>query len=93
MGRRADRIGGQDQLPGHLMVRQALAEQSHDAELQQRFIGIAEELKGKEATIVEELNGAQGNPQDIGGYFRPDPVKAESAMRPSPTLNRIIDSI
>ena len=46
-----------------------------------------------EQTIVEELNGAQGPPQDLGGYYRPDPALAERAMRPSATLNAIIDSI
>ena len=41
--------------------------------------------------MSDELNAAQGAPQDIGGYFLPDPAKVEAVMRPSATLNRIID--
>ena len=43
-----------------------------------------------EAAIVGELNGVQGKPADIGGYFRPDVAKASAVMRPSATLNAII---
>ena len=43
--------------------------------------------------IVEELNAAQGSPQDIGGYYRPDPDRAAAAMRPSAALNGIIEAI
>ncbi len=71
----------------------ALASQNEDAELRERFTKVAEELESKEAKIMEELDAAQGSPVDIGGYYRPDPEKADSAMRPSPTLNAIIDSI
>ena len=42
--------------------------------------------------IVDELNGVQGSPVDIGGYFQPDDAKADPAMRPSATLNEIISS-
>jgi isocitrate dehydrogenase len=72
---------------------QALAQQETDAELAQRFRSVAAELTENEARIVAELNGAQGTPQDIGGYYRPDPARTERAMRPSPTLNAIIDAI
>jgi isocitrate dehydrogenase len=71
----------------------ALAAQSTDAELAARFAPVAEELGRNEDGIVEELNGAQGPPQDLGGYYRPVVALAEKAMRPSPRLNRIIDSI
>ncbi len=71
----------------------ALAEQSTDAALAQRFAPIAEKLTANETKIVEELNTAQGQPQDLGGYYRPDPARAERAMRPSATLNAIIESI
>ncbi|MDH5619762.1 MAG: NADP-dependent isocitrate dehydrogenase, partial [Gammaproteobacteria bacterium] len=50
-------------------------------------------LADNEATIVAELLAAQGNAVDIGGYFRPDDALASAAMRPSPTLNAIIESI
>jgi len=54
---------------------------------------VAAELKSKEATIIEELLAVEGKAQDIGGYFNPDDAKAEAAMRPSATLNAIIDAI
>jgi len=69
----------------------ALAQQSEDEALAARFAPIAGALQSNEATILEELNGAQGPAQDIGGYYRPDSDRAEAAMRPSATLNRIID--
>ncbi|CAN0232521.1 unnamed protein product [Ectocarpus fasciculatus] len=53
---------------------------------------LANQLKANRAQIVKEFQGCQGKPVDIGGYFRPDPVKAENAMRPSPTLNKILDA-
>jgi isocitrate dehydrogenase len=72
---------------------QALAKQTTDPELAQRFEPVAEALAANETKIVEELNEAQGPPQDLGGYYRLDAARAEQAMRPSPTLNGIIDSI
>ena len=72
---------------------QALAAQDTDAQLATRFAPVAASLTAAEQTIVDELNGAQGPAQDIGGYYRPDPRLAEKAMRPSATLNAIIDSI
>lgn len=66
---------------------QALAEQSADAELQNRFGKLAATLAQQEATIVAELNGAQGKAVDIGGYYRPNPALASAAMRPSATFN------
>ena len=50
-------------------------------------------LAENEATIIEELDSAQGDPVDIGGYYRPDAETTSAAMRPSETLNDIIDSI
>ena len=58
-----------------------------------RFAPVAESLAAREEVIVGELNGAQGSPQDLGGYYRPDPARAERAMRPSQTFNDIIDSL
>jgi len=63
-----------------------LAEQTEDPELAARFAPLAERLAADEAVIVEELNGVQGSPVDIGGYYRPDPARVEAAMRPSATL-------
>ena len=71
---------------------QALAAQSADPELAQQFKTIAEKLVENEATIVAELNGAQGIPGDLGGYYLPEFAKAAALMRPSATLNSIIDA-
>ncbi|ARS52246.1 NADP-dependent isocitrate dehydrogenase [Kushneria konosiri] len=66
---------------------QALAEQSDDAELQKLFGELYETLKNNEQAIVEELNGVQGTPVDIKGYYHPDIELAGQAMRPSRILN------
>jgi isocitrate dehydrogenase len=72
---------------------QALAAQNKDAAMQARFAKVAKELEENEAKISEELLAAQGRPVDLGGYYLPDPVIAEKVMRPSPTLNAIIDAM
>ena len=72
---------------------EALAKQSTDAELAERFAPVAEALASNEDTINTELIDAQGQPVDLGGYYRPDPAKASAAMRPSATLNGIIDGL
>ena len=72
---------------------QALAAQDADAELKARFAGPAARLAENEATITAELLAAQGAPVDVGGYYRPDDEQATRAMRPSPTLNAIIDAL
>ena len=72
---------------------QALAKQTKDTELQARFIVIAEQMTANEEKIIGELNDAQGQPVDIGGYYLPNDAMASKAMRPSPTLNGIIDAI
>lgn len=69
-----------------------LAAQTDDAELQELFSKVAGELREKENTIHQELIDAQGAPQDIGGYYHPDPQKADRAMRPSATLNEVLES-
>jgi len=71
----------------------ALAKQDKDADLKAIFSKVAADLKENEAKINEELIGAQGKPQDIGGYYVIDEDKMIKAMRPSTTLNKIIDSI
>lgn len=71
----------------------ALAVQDKDAELRERFQGIAEKLGEKEEVIVDELNAAQGASIDIGGYYHPDINKVSQAMRPSETFNQVIESL
>ncbi len=71
----------------------ALADQTTNPALAEHFAPIATALEENEETILEELNGAQGPPQDVGGYYKPDFDKASAAMRPSPTLNGIIAEI
>ena len=70
---------------------EALAAQSDDAELAAHFKPIAEELAAKEAEITGELAAAQGGAGDIGGYYKPSDEKKAAVMRPSATLNAIID--
>jgi isocitrate dehydrogenase len=72
---------------------QALAEQAEDAELQARFGPAAKALQESEAKISEELMAAQGKPVDLGGYYQPDFARVSQAMRPSKTLNGILDTI
>ncbi len=71
----------------------ALANQDEDAWLKERFANVAEELEKNESKIAAELLAAQGRPVDIGGYFKPDEAKIVKEMRPSATLNAIIDAI
>ncbi len=72
---------------------EALAAQSDDAELQSKFKGIAEKMSAQQDQILEELNGAQGGKVDMGGYFQPNDEKTSAAMRPSATLNGILDAM
>ena len=69
-----------------------LAAQDEDAELKSKFTALAKQLREQEAAIVEELLSAQGAEVDIGGYYNPDFDLASKAMRPSETLNAIIDT-
>jgi isocitrate dehydrogenase len=69
----------------------ALAAQDEDVELKKRFAPVAAALAEAEGTITQELLAAQGKPVDIGGYYIPDEAKCAAAMRPSATLNAIID--
>ena len=72
---------------------EALAEQSADAGLRDVFAAVADQLASNEEAIVSELLAAQGQPVDIGGYYNPDRELVMKSMRPSPTLNAIIDSM
>jgi isocitrate dehydrogenase len=71
----------------------ALAAQDQDEDLKQRFTPVAAALSAAEGKITQELLAAQGKPVDIGGYYFPDEAKCAAAMRPSATLNAIIDRI
>ena len=77
----------------HLVGARALADQTTDPALAEKFGPIAQALESNEDEIVGELNDAQGSAQDIGGYYQPNPELAAKAMRPSATLNGIIDGI
>ena len=72
---------------------EALATQTKDAALQAQFAPLAKVLTDNEATIVAELNDAQGVAVDLGGYFQTDQAKVAKAMRPSKTLNEALANI
>jgi isocitrate dehydrogenase len=72
---------------------EALAEQYEDAELKATFTKLFSEIQSKEEQILTELINAQGKSQDIGGYYMPNTDLAAKAMRPSETLNAILDTI
>lgn len=89
--------GEPDNKASHFFVAQywaeALANQTKSQSLAAKFAPVAKALKDNEAKIMEELMAVEGKSQDIGGYYHPSDAKAEAAMRPSATLNTIIDSI
>ena len=70
----------------------ALANQTEDKALADKFASIAASLKENEDKIIQELLAVEGKARDIGGYYHPDSAKATAAMRPSAILNNIIDS-
>jgi isocitrate dehydrogenase len=72
---------------------QALAAQDQDEPLQALFAPVAARLEEEETRIVAELNAAQGEPVDIGGYYHPDPARCAAAMRPSETFNAILAAL
>ncbi len=93
----ARKVGEIDNRGSHFYLAmywaQALAEQTEDKNLQARFAKVAKQLTENEAKIAAELIAAQGKPVDMGGYYRPHDEKASKAMRPSQTLNAIVDAI
>ena len=93
----ARRVGQIDNRGSHFYLTlywaQALAAQTKDADLANRFAGVAKVLTDNEAKINEELIGAQGQAQNIGGYYFPNDELATKAMRPSETLNNAIAGI
>jgi isocitrate dehydrogenase len=72
---------------------EAAARQDKDEHLRETFTKVATALRDNEATIVDELLAAQGLPQDVGGYYQPVAELADKAMRPSGTLNAILNAI
>ncbi len=91
------KVGEIDNRGSHYYVAmywaQAVAANPSDINLAERFEPVAKALADNEATIIAELDAAQGKAVDIGGYYRPDQNLASGAMRPSATLNKIIESI
>jgi isocitrate dehydrogenase len=93
----ARKVGGIDNRGSHFYLAmywaEALAAQTEDAALQAQFAGVAKAMAANEAKIVEELGAAQGKAVNIGGYYRPNVELTSQAMRPSATLNKIVDSV
>ncbi len=93
----ARKVGQIDNRGSHFYLAlywaEALATQTKDAELQAKFAPIAKELGDNEAKIDAELIGAQGKPQNIGGYYQPTQSLTDNAMRPSETLNAILSKL
>jgi isocitrate dehydrogenase len=93
----ARKVGQIDNRGSHFYLAmywaEALANQTSDAEIAAKFAPIAKTMSENEAKINDELIGAQGKPQDVGGYYHPNSEKAYAAMRPSATLNGIVDGI
>jgi isocitrate dehydrogenase len=93
----ARKVGEIDNRGSHFYLAlywaQALASQSKNAELQQRFKPVAEALTSGEKQIVAELIGAQGRRMDVGGYYHPSPEKCSAGMRPSGTLNKVLAAL
>jgi len=91
------KLGGIDNRGSHFYLAlywaQELAAQSDDPALSADFTDLARRLADAEATIVEELVAVQGSPADIGGYYQPDPVLAETVMRPSVTFNEALATL
>ena len=93
----ARRVGQIDNRGSHFYLAmywaQAIAAQDKDEALRDSFTQVVKTFEENEATINAELIDAQGKPQDIGGYYHPDSVKASKVMRPSATLNTIIENL
>ncbi|RST27527.1 NADP-dependent isocitrate dehydrogenase [Chryseobacterium lacus] len=93
----ARKLGGIDNRGSHFYLAmywaEALSQQTQNHDLAEKFRPVAEAMRAHEAQINEELIGAQGKAQEIGGYYHPDSSKLNTAMRPSNTLNAIISSL
>ena len=93
----ARKIGQLDNRGSHFYLAlywaEALGAQANDADLASKFAALAQNLKEQEAEINDELIGAQGKSQEIGGYYFPNDELASKAMRPSERLNAAIDAL
>jgi isocitrate dehydrogenase len=91
------KIGELDNRGSHFYLAlywaRALADQTKERGLKQKFGDVARRLEANEARILSELTAVQGKPVDIAGYYHPDSKLASAAMRPSATLNKIVDGI
>jgi isocitrate dehydrogenase len=91
------RLGGIDNRGSHFYLAlywaKELAAQTEDVQLADAFDGLAKNLSEQEQVIVEELIAVQGTSADIGGYYQPDPSKAECVMRPSKTFNEALATL
>ncbi len=91
------KVGQLDNRGSHFYLAQywakALADQNDDPELKAKFTPVAKALFDNEDKILKEIAAAEGKPTDIGGYYLPDDKKAEAAMRPSATFNKIINTL
>jgi isocitrate dehydrogenase len=90
-------LGGLDNRGSHFYLAlywaDELARQTDDPALAAGFSDLAGQLAANESTVVGELLAVQGQPVDLGGYYQPDPAKAEAAMRPSATFNALLDTL
>jgi isocitrate dehydrogenase len=91
----ARKVGQIDNRGSHFYLAmywaEALAGQTTDVEIAAKFAPVAKAMQEHETKINEEMLGAQGKPQDVGGYYHPDPDRTYAAMRPSATLNSIVN--
>jgi len=91
------KVGELDNRGSHFYLAQywaqALAEQHDNHELSSDFAELARVLTEQENAILTELNGVQGQPVEIGGYYKPDPQLCTNAMRPSAILNAALAAI
>ena len=91
------KVGSIDNRGSHFYLAmywaEALANQTKNPQIAETFKPVVQAMQENEAKINEELIGAQGKPQDIGGYYNPDAAKTDAAMRPSATLNNIVNAI
>jgi len=93
----ARKVGEIDNRGSHFYLAlywaQALAARDNSSGLAARFKPLADMLSANEKKIYEELIEAQGKPQELGGYYRPDDAKTSAAMRPSKTLNEALATL
>lgn len=93
----ARRLGSIDNRGSHFYIAlywaQALADQTENADVAQRFAPLAAALTENESVITDEFLAVQGQPADIGGYYQPDGAKASAMMRPSATFNSLLETL